>query len=140
MHADLTTLTQRIDRLEKTTRRWRLAALGSGLALAVVGLAAAAPVVCDIVTGERLVLRDEGGRTRVTLDAYHTETPALAFHDLKGKVRARLGVEKDGTPFLASYDEKGAQSHIQRFVAQPATQGADQREQRPATGPVSIAR
>lgn len=126
MHTEIEALTQRVHALERKARRWRRGGLALGLALAGVVLAAAAPVVCDIVTGERLVLRDENGRTRVTLDAYRTDAPALAFQDREGRVRARLGLDAAGETALSVYDAQGKLAHVHRFAA-PAADG-------PATG------
>ncbi len=126
MNHDMNALTARLERLERSHRRWRGAGLIAMLGVATLGLAAAAPAVCDIVYGERLVLRDEGGRTRVTIDAYRTDTPSLAFQDRDGRVRARLGLDKDGQAFVSVYDAKGALTNTQRFDGQPATHGGEE--------------
>lgn len=120
MNTELDALSRRVHELERQSRRWKLGTLAAGLALSAVVLAAAAPVVCDIVTGERLVLRDENGRTRVTLDAYRTEAPALAFQDRDGRVRARLGLDAAGDTTLSVYDAQGKLANTHRFGA-PAT-------------------
>ncbi len=123
MNRELEALTTRLHELERETRRWKRGTLAAGLALAVVVLAAAAPVVCDVVSGEQLVLRDENGRTRVTLDAYRTEAPALAFQDRDGRVRARLGLDAAGDTTLAVYDAQGKLANTHRFGALATGEG-----------------
>lgn len=124
MSQEFEALANRVHELERQARRYRRGALAVGLALAGVMLAAAAPVVCDIVTGERLVLRDETGRTRVTLDAYRTDAPALAFQDRDGRVRARLGLDAAGEASISVYDAQGKLAHVQRFAPPVADSGA----------------
>ena len=107
MNFESNDLNVRLERLEKQNRnlkRW-----GAGLALGVglLGLASA-KLVCDPVTGERLVLHDTSGRTRVTVDAYGSESPSLVFHARDGRATAKMGVnEKTGELVLNVFDQKG---------------------------------
>ncbi len=107
MNTDPRELNVRLERLEqqnKTLKRW-----GAGLALGVglLGLASAR-MVCDTVTGERLVIHDPSGRTRVTVDAYGSESPSLVFHSREGRATAKLGVdEKSGELVINVFDQKG---------------------------------
>lgn len=120
-------LSVRLERLERQNRRMKRAGLCAALGLGLLGLAGAAAPICDVLTGERLVLRDESGRTRVTLDAYRTETPALALSDKSGRVRARLGLDDRGDALLTVLDEKGAVRGTHRFGADaaPATRSSE---------------
>lgn len=105
--SELQVMEARLARLERENRRMkRVGTIACGV-LGILGLVAAASPVCDVLYGERLVLRDEGGRARVTIDAYRTEQPSLAFQDREGRAVARLGVDKNGDAYLATYDAKG---------------------------------
>lgn len=113
-------LAQRIQQLERSNRRMKV--LG-GLALAVtLCTAAAAPYVCDVVTGERLVLRDTSGRSRITMNAYNTETPALEFQSKEGRTTGSLTVSDDGIANLTLYDAKGKARGTYRWGDEPKTQ------------------
>ena len=57
----------------------------------------AAPALCDIVWAERFVLRDASNKTRVTINAYATDTPSLTFHDARGKEMGSIGIAPDGS-------------------------------------------
>lgn len=124
MNQELDALTRRVHELERTARRWRTGGIAASIGLCAVLVSFAAPVVCDVVTGERLVLRDENGRTRVTLDAYRTESPALAFQDRDGRVRARLGLDAQGQAALSVYDAQGKLAHVHGF-APPSTSAGE---------------
>lgn len=118
MNLELNQLNDRLARLENENRRlkqWGGLAAGGMLALGLFGFAA--PAICDIVTGERLVLHDEMGRTRVTLDAYHTETPSLSLCDASGRARAKLGLNEKGDVTLSFQDEKGGAKASYLFAA-----------------------
>ena len=133
MHDRLHELTSRIDRLERENarlKRWGgLACAG----LALLGLAAAAPAVCDVISGERLVLRDGSGRQRLTLDAYRNEAPELTLQSRDGKPLARAGIDAQGEAYLALYDAKGAPKAT--FTSAGAGAGAAPRTGEPAREP-----
>ncbi len=121
MNPDIHSLTERIAKLEQQNRRMkRVSVLAGGFlgALALVGFAA--PVVCDIVTGERLVIRDNYGRTRIGIDAYHNEAPGLTLHDGSGRERAKLAVNDKGDVTLSFLDEKGNSKASYLFAANGA--------------------
>jgi hypothetical protein len=63
------TLTQRLDRLERESRRWKLAACLSVLGMVAVALIGQAAPRYRIVEAEKFVLRDSAGRVRATLGA-----------------------------------------------------------------------
>ena len=88
----------RLARLEAENRRLRRI---GGAALFGLGsltlMSFAAPAICDIVWAERFVLRDAHNKTRVTMNAYSTDTPSLVFHDARGKAMGSVGIAPDGT-------------------------------------------
>ena len=103
--SDLNVRLERLEQQNKSLKRW-----GAGLALGLglLGLASA-KLVCDTVTGERLVIHDPSGRTRVTVDAYGSDAPSLVFHNRDGRATAKIGVdEKSGELVMNVYDQKGA--------------------------------
>ena len=101
---DLNVRLERLEQQNKNLKRW-----GAGLALGLglLGLASA-KMVCDTVTGERLVIHDTSGRARVTVDAYGSDTPSLVFNNRDGRASAKMGVnEKSGELVLTVFDAKG---------------------------------
>ncbi|MEO1695817.1 MAG: hypothetical protein AAFU73_00890 [Planctomycetota bacterium] len=106
-HADLEA---RLARLEtenaRIKRRGRFLAGGLG-ALALMSFAA--PTLCEIVWAERFVLRDASNRTRVSFNAYGTDTPTMKLHDARGKEVARIGLTPDGTLAMHVMKEGKAQ-------------------------------
>jgi hypothetical protein len=111
-------LSARIASLERTNRRIKIFG-GLGLALCLVGFAA--PKVCDVVTGERLVLHDERGRTRVSIDAYNTQTPSIIFTNSQGKRTGTLDVSDDGIASLTLFDAKGQKRGCYQWGNEPKT-------------------
>ena len=99
-------LSGRIQQLERANKRMKVFG-GLALGLCLVGFAA--PKVCDVVTGERLVLHDESGRNRVTIDAYRTSSPAITFQSSAGRTVGTLAVNDDGIANLTLFDAKGKQ-------------------------------
>ena len=133
-------LIQRIDRLELTNRRMKLwGGIACG-ACALLGLAGAA-AVCDVVTGERLVLHDPSGRTRVTLDAYSSEAPSLVFHSREGRSLAKFGVSEEGDAWVSVYDKQGKVKSTYRLGAEaaPITPSAPKSEPKKDDAPVTSA-
>ena len=107
----------RLDKLEVENRRLkRTAGLFGALGLLGLALGAAAPVLCDVVSAERFVLRDENGRQRITFDAYHTGTPAVSFLDKRGKPLAKFAVDDEGVATLNLFDKAGASSSTYRIA------------------------
>lgn len=107
MNVDPRELTVRLERLEQQNRNLKRWGAGLALGLGLVGLASA-KLVCDTVTGERLVLHDTSGRTRVTVDAYGGDSPSLVFHGRDGRASAKMGVdEKSGELVINVFDGKG---------------------------------
>lgn len=100
-------LSSRLDRLERENRRWRRIVVGVGGLAATLGLVAMATPVCDVITAERLVLRDTSGRQRFTIDAYNQETPTITWSDKSGRTMARLALENDGLARITYYDAQG---------------------------------
>jgi hypothetical protein len=107
MNVESNELNVRLERLEKQNKNLKRWGAGLALGLGLLGLASA-KMVCDTVTGERLVLRDPSGRTRVSVDAYSSDAPSLVFHSRDGRQTAKMGVnEKSGELVLTVFDAKG---------------------------------
>lgn len=141
MNPDFRSLSDRIETLEAQNRRLKKFGVVGGLfgTLALVGFAA--PVLCDIVTGERLVIRDSYGRTRFGMDAYHNEAPGITLHDSAGRQRAKLGVDEKGDVTLSFSDEKGNAKASYLFAANGAPKAEEPRtgQDKPAKTDPSIA-
>jgi hypothetical protein len=92
-------LGERLRRMERKCLRWRLAggiaALGGAILLFVGG----APLARDArtVEGERFVLRDAAGKTRLLIGVGEGGPPFLRFFDGEGKARLELGLRGDGS-------------------------------------------
>ena len=141
MNPEIQTLTARLEQLEVQNRRLKRWGLVAGGALCTLAMFGAAAPLCDIVTGERLVIRDSSGRARVGIDAYHTETPGLTMHDKSGRERAKLSIDEKGDATLSFTDEKGAAKASYLFAANGAPK-ADQPktgEDKPAKNDPSMA-
>jgi hypothetical protein len=107
MNIDPRELNTRLERLEQQNKNLERWGAGLALGLCLLGLASA-KLVCDTVTGERLVLHDPSGRTRVTVDAYGSDSPSLVFHSRDGRATAKLGVnEKSGELVIDVFDGRG---------------------------------
>ncbi len=99
---------QRLTRLERTLRRWKLAGYGmcALLALACLGGAAARqdlPVAEDVL-GRHFILVGRGPSPRASLTLAKDGGPSLLLFDQQGKVRAGLTVLADGRPSLGLLD------------------------------------
>lgn len=94
---DQNQIEDRLARLETENRRLKRAGLGALIGLGSLTLMSfAAPTLCEIVWAERFVLRDGSNKTRVTMNAYGTDTPGLTFHDARGKAVGSFGFAPDG--------------------------------------------
>jgi hypothetical protein len=121
MNHELSALTDRIDALERANRKWKrcLVGVAAGMvALVLCGMAA--PLVCNIVRAERVVVEDRGGNARIVIDAYATETPTIALNDKDGRALAKLGVTPDGQPFFDVFDKNGASRGSYHLGEDPA--------------------
>lgn len=95
LEARLTALEAQNRRLKRTGRA--VAFVLGGLTL----MSFAAPALCDIVWAERFVLRDASNRTRVTFNAYGTDSPTMTLHDARGRDIAKVGLTPEGTLALS---------------------------------------
>lgn len=111
-------LSARLQLVERSNRRLKVFG-GLGLALCLVGFVG--PKVCEVVTGERLVLHDERGKTRVTIDAYRTQQPGVQFHSSAGKVVGTLAVNDEGIASLTLFDSKGIKRGTYQWGDEPST-------------------
>lgn len=110
----------RLARLERENKRlkvWGGVAVGGLLSLGLFGFAAP---ICDVVTGERLVIRDNSGRQRVGIDAYHNEVPGLTLNDTNGRERAKMALNDKGDVTLSFFDEKGTAKASYLFASDGA--------------------
>ena len=110
----------RLARLERENKRlkvWGGLAAGGMLCLGLFGFAAP---ICDVVTGERLVIRDNSGRQRVGIDAYHSEVPGLTLNDTNGRERAKMALNEKGNVTLSFFDEKGTAKASYLFASDGA--------------------
>lgn len=90
-------LALRLDALERQNRRLKRGGIVAALGLAALGMQSfAAPTVCDVVSAERIVLRNSRGRARIVMDAYSSGEPTITFHDQKGKAASRLQLNSAG--------------------------------------------
>lgn len=107
---ELTQLTQRLEKLERQNRIFKVAGLGLAGLLAVAGTVAfrgPKVMVCDTVSAERFVLHDGRGNQRMIINAYNSE-PSLQLRNRTGKTVASFGVDdKKGEPFLTFFDANG---------------------------------
>ena len=92
---DVTLLAQRIGKLERQNRLFKVAALVALLVGASMFLIAARPA--NVVTAERFVVQDASGKTLATLGADTDGLPGLSIKDtVTGKERAWLGLWNKG--------------------------------------------
>lgn len=107
---DTAPLIQRIDRLERESRRLKAIGAVLFLGLAAVGTMGQAPpkAVPKRVEAEEFVLWGQNGKARAILGVVNNE-PSLALIDQRGDVRASLAVLADGTAGLglSASNEKG---------------------------------
>jgi len=106
MTQELTKLTHRLEQLERQNRTFKRTGFGLIGALGVVGLMAFKPIMCDTVSAERFVIHDSRGKTRMLMDAYHTE-PNIQLRNAAGKTVASLGVDAKGEAYLTFFDASG---------------------------------
>jgi hypothetical protein len=120
-------LVERVERLERDARRWKLAAGLGGLVVAALGVMGAGST--RTLDAHKFVLRDSANRPRAELATDGDRSLALRFKDDAGIPRATFGVENDsailvladrsakpravlsvlphGAPSLTLYDEAG---------------------------------
>ena len=98
---------ERLGRMERQLRRWKLGALA--LAVVVVGGAMASPQFKELSV-KTLRIVDDAGKDRMVLTAEPT-LPDMTFFDPSGKSRLTLDVAKDRRPVLLFADESGKESN-----------------------------
>lgn len=104
-------LIERLDRLDRTNRRWKLISGATAVALAGIVLVAAAaprvphldqggPPVLNEVRAQRFLLVDASGKLRAVLGAATGGAVSLGLLDNDDKIRSVLIVDATGTPRL----------------------------------------
>ncbi|MBI1371573.1 MAG: hypothetical protein GC159_02265 [Phycisphaera sp.] len=109
-----TTVEQRLDRLERTNRRWRAACLVTGLALLCVVAVGQAPKKPKALPAQkidgRLVVDElvvqEDGKDRIMLIARDGNTLVAQMND-KGEPVLICGTNKESGPFVSMRDSHG---------------------------------
>lgn len=100
-------LVRRLETLERENRRLKrfgVGILGAASLLTLTGMVA--PRLCNTVWAERFVLNDQGGKTRLTLDAYRSGDPVVTAQDKSGKTFAKLTLSGE-SPTLEFFDAQG---------------------------------
>ena len=99
----------RLERIERELRFWRIGGLFTLAAAAVVGLAAMADPPAKELRVETLRIVQSDGKDRIVLTAI-PEIPDMTFYDPTGQARLTLDIANDKQPELAiaeSGTEKG---------------------------------
>jgi hypothetical protein len=139
MNTDPRDLNIRLERLEQQNKNLKRWGAGLALGLGLLGLASA-KLVCDTVTGERLVISDPSGHRRVTIDAYGSETPGLVFHSRDGRTTAKMSVDdKSGELVMNVYDAKGGVKATWS-LGNEAPKTKDTAPEKKSDGPLSMAK
>jgi len=110
-------LEDRINRLEKSSRRWRRVSVSLGVGLIGIAMLAASPgqtsPAQDEIRTRKLVLVDDQGRTLADMASGKGQFGGLKFYDPQTHAPvAAIGINLDGTGFLMTrttlvVDEKG---------------------------------
>jgi hypothetical protein len=123
---NLAALTNRIDRLERQSRR--LKHLCVIMAVAFASIAAAQAALTKTIVAGRITLVDEDNRTRAELETSIPGSgragvnPILSFSDENGRTRLRVGLGQRG-PTLETIDENGkTHEYLGGPTVRPATQ------------------
>jgi hypothetical protein len=114
-------LSARLDRPERESRRWKRAALGSWVAIAALFLLGQSPPrpggPVRAVEADQFVLRDARGRTGATLGRETDGTPRLALHDPAGRARATLAVGTSWRTTRGSREPSSGCSRMARRIS-----------------------
>ena len=100
---------QRLDRLERENRWWKVLGVVAVAALGLVVLTGATKSeVADEIWAKRIVLVDEAGRVRIELDTTRDDNfPFFRLTDKGGHNRITLGMKPDESPGLNLYNKAG---------------------------------
>ncbi len=136
----LDTLRQRLDRLERESRRLKVTGAALLLALAVVGsMGQVLPkAVPKVVEAEQFVVREQNGNLRASLGVAGVAS-ALTLFDQNGKLYATLGGRGDSTPHLELYAQTGpARASLGILDGRPALIHRNESGKLEATASLSI--
>jgi hypothetical protein len=101
------TLAQRLTRVERACRYWKL--VGFALAAVLTLLAGTAAVrEVDTVEAEQFVLRDAAGSMRAAWTMRPDKTPGLCLFDEQGKPRLSLDLAPGGAPRINLFNSEGS--------------------------------
>lgn len=101
-------LTERLERLERSNRRWRRLVAGllmAGASAAIVGARQAEKP--GVVEAERFVLKGRDGKTRATLREMPDGRAVLAFFDRQGANRLLVGTNVHNEPVVGLLGHDG---------------------------------
>ena len=109
---------ERLERLERTTRRYRLVLAGIGTVVLVCAViwvvlggvgrvqAQQSAKAGKVIRANKFILEDENGKVRAEL-TMDKGGPILELGNENGKVRAELFTDSSGRPWLALYNKYG---------------------------------
>ncbi len=100
---------ERLDRIERELRRWRLGALAALSLAVIVGTAGALAEHAKDLRVQTLRLVDQQGKERIILTA-EEGIPDMTFLDPAGKGRLTLDITEDRTPVLL-FSESGEEKN-----------------------------
>jgi len=114
---------ERLSRLERANRRWRVVATASFLVtIILVLMGATAQRVPDEIRARAFVVVASDGRNQGRLGASAQGAPELVLYDPKGIGRASLSLAQDGDPKLYLRDEDdtaSASMRVSQYLAMP---------------------
>jgi hypothetical protein len=103
------TTDERLNRLEKSARRWKSSTLMLGAIVSALGLCGAAKEQAGEYTAQRFVLVDEKGTARAALGMFNGSPSLTFFNDFNGQRRVAMIVGLDpvqlgGGPAIRGFD------------------------------------
>jgi hypothetical protein len=103
---ELQLITQRVERLERQNRRFKVTGSLVGAVVAAVAILGQARSTDRVIEAQRFVIKDSSNRPRGVLAAL-SDGSVLSLYDRDGRGRASLTVAGDGTARLGFFDKGG---------------------------------